>query len=230
MKILINDIMQIANGVPDAVKSPDLSDTYDDAVSFSITFDTPVTINCIGIGYTDATEVEITDGTTTVTITIDKPAPYHNGLYLIDELTFEYEYGSEFTISHNGTFIGRVGIGTYHELGTNPTKEIGFYTTTESRKTLSGGTIPGVGGYSGRRFGADVRYKIDSDVYDDIEDAYPGQIMKSFPYFILTDDEQHKLPANMLHFYANTDGPLSMLQSSTYKFLYSYKWDFYEAF
>ena len=226
MKILINDLMQMTDA-PDEIKSPSLSDAYRAEMYFTATFDDPVTINCIGIGYTDATEVTISTGDeySDQVIAITQDAPYHNGLYLIDEMTSD-----TFTISHNGNFIGRVGIGIYRTLGTNVTKEIGFYTTNESRVTLSGQVIPGAGGYNGRRFEADVRYKIDSDIYDDILAAYTSQIMKGFPYFILTDDEQHKLPATMLHFYAATDKPLSMLQSSTYRFLYSYKFQFYERF
>lgn len=226
MKILINDLMQLTDA-PDEIKSPSLSDAYRTETYFTATFDDPVTINCIGIGYTDATEMTISTGDeySDQVIAITQDAPYHNGLYLLDEMTSD-----TFTISHNGNFIGRVGIGIYRTLGTNVTKEIGFYTTNESRVTLSGQVIPGAGGYNGRRFEADVRYKIDSDIYDDILAAYTSQIMKGFPYFLLLDDEQHKLPATMLHFYASTDKPLSMLQSSTYRFLYSYKFQFYERF
>lgn len=236
MKILIYDKMQVADGAPDEIKSPALSDIYEDETSFEISFDDPELINCVGIGYTDATVVTISNGSDTRTISITKNSPYHNGLYVFDDMypggeyVTEYEYGYSFTISHNGSFIGRVGIGVWRKLGTSPTKEIGFYTTEKSRVTMSGQVIPGAGGYSGRRFEADVRYKIDADIYNDIELAYPGQIMKSFPYFIYTEDEQHKLPANMLYFYASTSKPLSLLQSSSYRFLYSYKFSFFERF
>jgi hypothetical protein len=197
------------------------------------------TIDCVGIGYTDATEITFTfedeaeSGYQAVrTISISAPAPYHNGLYLIEPI-----YGIEFyesicklTITHNGTFIGRIGLGKYRQLNTAVAKEPGFYTTTESAKTLSGQVIPGAGGYSGRSIDLDVRYKIDAEIYDDIEKAYNRTIMRSYPYFILLDDEQHKLPINMYRFYGNTREPLSKLQSSTYRFLYSYKFDFIEAF
>jgi hypothetical protein len=95
---------------------------------------------------------------------------------------------------------------------------------------LSGQTIPGKGGYSGRSIDLDVRYKIDSDTYDDIEKAYPYTISKSFPYFLCLDDEQHKISANMYYFYAATPEPLSKLQSSTYAYKYSYKFPFIERF
>jgi len=230
MKILINDKMQFASGVPAEIKSPALADRYNASVTFTATFDDAETVNCIGIGYTDATEIEIDDGITTpqiITLPVrtDITRKYNNGLYLLTEMTSD-----KYTITHNGSYIGRVGIGEYRTLGTAPSKEIGFYTTTESRETLSGQTIPGAGGYYGRRFVADIRYKFDEDVYNDLETAYQTQIQRSYPYFILLDDEQHKVPDTMLHFYASSDKPLSLLQSSSYRFLYSYKFNFEERF
>jgi len=254
MKILINDKMQFASGVPAEIKSPALADRYNASVTFTATFDDAETVNCIGIGYTDATEITIDDGlekiylltfdsqpatldgaqwilrgTTLQTITLpvrtDITRKYNNGLYLLTEMT-----SNKYTITHNGNYIGRVGIGEYRTLGTAPSKEIGFYTTTESRETLSGQVIPGAGGYYGRRFVADIRYKFDEDVYNDLETAYQTQIQRSYPYFILLDDEQHKVPDTMLHFYASSDKPLSLLQSSSYRFLYSYKFNFEERF
>ena len=226
MKILINDIMQTATGLPDEIITPALSDRYTDSVTFTATYTADQTVNCIGLGYTDATEITISDGSDTETVTISQVAPYQNGLYLLDQ-TF---VSDSFTISHNGTYIGRIGMGVYRTLGTNPTKELGFFTTSESRRSMSGQVIPGAGGYCGRSIDLDVRYKIDSDVYNDIASAYCSQIGKGYPYFLLLDDEQHKVPSNMLHFYATTDKPLSKLQSSTYEFLYSYKFQFQEAF
>jgi hypothetical protein len=230
MKILIYDQMIEASGAPVEIISPGLADIYIGALPFTITLAAYGKINCIGVGYTDATEISVSNGVDTRTVTIDKVYPYHNGLWLIQEIyPLDTEYPI-FYISHNGTFIGRIGIGIYRTLGTNPTKEIGFYDTEDNRETLSGQVIPGAGGYSGRRFEADVRYKIDSSIYNDFEKAYPGQIAKGFPYFMLLDDEQHKLPANILHFYAQDKGKGLLLQSSTYKFLYSYKFSFYEKF
>lgn len=254
MKILINDKMQFASGVPAEIKSPALADRYNASVTFTATFDDAETVNCIGIGYTDATEITIDDGPEkiypltfdaqpatldgvqwivvitilqiiTLPVRTDITRKYNNGLYLLTEMTSD-----TYTITHNGNYIGRVGIGEYRTLGTAPSKEIGFYTTTESRETLSGQVIPGAGGYYGRRFVADIRYKFDEDVYNDLETAYQTQIQRSYPYFILLDDEQHKVPDTMLHFYASSDKPLSLLQSSSYKFLYSYKFNFKERF
>ena len=253
MKILINDKMQFASGVPAEIKSPALADRYNASVTFTATFDDAEIVNCIGIGYTDATEITIDDGLEnfypltfdsqpatldgvqwivseimqiiTLPVRNDRTRKYNNGLYLLNEMK-----SNTYTITHNGSYIGRVGIGEYRTLGTAPSKEIGFYTTTESRETLSGQTIPGAGGYYGRRFVADVRYKFTEEIYNDLETAYQTQIQRSFPYFLLLDDEQHKVPDTMLHFYAASDKPLSLLQSSSYKFLYSYKFNFEERF
>lgn len=226
MRILLNDIMQFASGVPDSIKSPALADIYTADIEFDATFSTSQTIDCVGIGYTDAASLIVDNGSTTRTVTITKTAPEQNGLYILDAAIS----GTDFNISHNGTFIGRVGIGTNRRLGVNPSMEPGFYTTSENRTTLSGQIIPGAGGFAGFRFEADVRYKIDSDVYNDIILAYNTQIMRGFPYFINTNDEQHKLPPEMLYFYAATTEPLGIFQSSTYKFLYSKKFSFQEKF
>lgn len=226
MKILLYDKMIDATGAPVEITSPALSDVYEDDTSFDIEFSANQLINCIGIGYTDATTVTITDGASPQSVSITQAAPYHNGLYLLPASLNADEY----TISHNGTYIGRVGIGVYRTLGTNPTKEQGFYTTNESRITTGGQVIPGAGGFSGRRLDADVRYKIDSDVYADLLAAYNKQIAKNFPFFILNDDEQHKLPTTMLRFYGRCKDVDMLLQSQVYKFLYSYKFKFYESF
>lgn len=224
MKILINDKMQSGSGVPDEIKSPALSDIYTADTEFTVTFDSAEVVNCIGIGYTDATQITITGESIPVNVTI--PTTYQNGLYVLDT---ELE-DDEFTINHNGSYIGRVGIGEYRKLCGNPSMEKGWYTTEENRKTLAGQVIPGAGGYSGRMLGFDVRYEIDETIYDDIDDAYISQISKGFPFFLYLDDEQHKITSRMLHFYAATEKPLSMLQSSTYQFLYSYKFKFMESF
>jgi hypothetical protein len=230
MKILIYDKMIDAVGAPDEIKSPGLADIYTGVVPFTVQLAEYGVINCVGVGYTDATEVTVSNGVDTRTVNITKPAPYHNGLYLIDAIyPIDTEY-PEMIISHNGTFIGRIGIGEYRTLGTNPTKEIGFYSSEENRETLSGQVIPGAGGYGGRRFEADVRYKIDFPVYSDTEKAYTNQIAKGYPYFLNLTEELHKLPENMRYFYAQDKGSGILFQSSTYKFLYSYKFSFYEKF
>ena len=250
--------MQEGSGFDSCLTSAPLADICSDTTLTGELGSNVGVIDCVGIGYTDATEIEIefSNGIDIITrtITITKTYPYQNGLYIIepvyydqeviDTLTFDDEdalldgeiwdlnYTPNYnfiTITHNGSFLGRLGMGKYRTLGTSPTKELGFWNTIESRMSLSGQVIPGAGGVYGRRIDLDVRYKMDADIYDDIEKALP-QIMRSYPYFLKLDDEQHKVPENMLYFYASTDMPISMLQSSTYRFLYSYKFAFYERF
>lgn len=221
--------MQLAD-VDAKIKSPALSDIYvNDSYVIEVAFDTPEIVDCIGIGNTDSTEVSISDGITTQIITLpastDRTRKYQNGLYLLSEME-----SANYSITFNGSFIGRIGLGEARTLGTAPTKEPGFYTTNENRVTLSGQTIPGAGGYSGRRVDLDVRYKIDDEIYNDIELAYEGQISREFPFFLQLDDELHKLPLNMKYFYAALNEPGIVLQSSIYRFLYSYKFSFFERF
>lgn len=219
-----------ATGVPDEIISPALSDVYRDDITFSVTFDTDEYVDCIGIGYTDADTVTISDGSDSDTITLPYTAAsqrrFNNGLY---RLSTAFDSAS-YTISHDGTYIGRVGIGQHRRLGTTVSKENGFFTTTESRMTLSGQVIPGAGGYSGRRIDLTTPYKIDSSVYNDILSAYEKQISKNFPFFMMLDDEQHKLPTTFYRFYGRLKDTDILLQSSIYKFLYSFKWQFYEAY
>jgi len=257
MKILIRDLMQEIVGIPDELKSPALADrwvgTVLDHLTLPAAFDE---INCIGVGYTDATEITLTiyDAVNTFsrTVAITQQQPFQNGLYLIEPFTpdmidikvlsFDDKYASfddgkllllqditYLKIEHNGTYIGRLAMGQYRTLGTSVTKELGFYNTSQNRTTLSGQVIPGAGGYFGRSLDLDVRYKIDDAVYGDMYKAYP-YIMRDYPYFMLLDDEAHKLPADLYRFYASTDKPISKLQSSSYRYLYSYKFQFQERF
>ena len=360
MKILINDFVQ-NSGAPDKIKSPSLSDSYDNSNIIDIPFSSVREIDCIGVGNTDAVVIKISNGVDMREVLLNQRAPRHNGLYLIDKIKSIYKKEDEinfvtapenngwnssatspFTgrivavagsginriaysddngatwtavaapennswasvtcspltgrfvavarigtnrviysddggvtwiklpiiglfysitcspltgrfvavaapsaqtvlfldflqeiklkISHNGTYIGRIGLGKYRKLSTTITKEPGFYSTQENRVTESGDVVAGKGGYSGRRFEANVSYEIDRDVYNDIDNAYANQIAKGYPYFMLLDDEQHKIPESMLHFYARTNEPISLFQSSVYEFLYSYKFSFYESF
>lgn len=230
MRILIYDKMVDATGVPAAIISPALSDVYRDDITFSVTFDDAEYVDCIGIGYTDAETVTISDGSDSDIITLPYTSAnqrrFNNGLY---RLSTPFDSAS-YTISHDGSYIGRVGIGQHRRLGTSVSKENGFFTTTESRMTLSGQVIPGAGGYTGRRVDLTTPYKINVNVYNDILSAYEKQISKNFPFFMMLDDEQHKLPVSFLRFYGRLKDTDMLLQSSIYKFLYSYKWQFYEAF
>lgn len=211
MKILINDIIQYSDA-PDTLKSPALSDVNRET-SFTITLDKSYTINCIGLGNTDATQITINGNAYTIT---------ESGLYLIDSITT-----STLTVSHNGTFIGRLATGSCSTIGLSPTREIGFYSTENQRSTASGQVVPGAGGVSGRRIDVDIRYKFTRDIFEKIEDAYPSQISKGFPFFILFDKETHRFP--WLRLYASTDNN-QLYQSTVNRFLYSRRFTFTERF
>lgn len=218
MKILINDFVQDSDA-PDDLKSPSLSDYYEDLTSFDIDFGENKTCDCIGFGYTDATTVNVT----TVSgldkdITVDG-----SGLYEFPSTTDDI-----FTVSHDGSYIGRVALGLARSLGVAPTREAGFYTTAEPRVTASGQVIPGAGGYYGKRLSVDFRYKIDEDIFDDIEAAFE-YISQGYPWFMLfSTKEQERLP--WARMYASPDDPEMLLQSSVNRFLYSRQFDFFERF
>lgn len=211
MRILIDDKIQ-ASDAPDAIKSPALAD-YSTLTTVTITLAGTETIDCIGIGGTDAE---------TVTINGTDVSYIESGLYMIADTDTD-----TLTISHDGTYIGRIAAGKSRFLGAAPMREPGFYTTEVTRVTASGQVIPGAGGYSGRRIGLDFRYKIDADIFQDFQDAYATQIAKGFPFFLYFDMETHRMPWTRL--YGRTDNEL-LFQSSVNRFLYSRRFEFQEAF
>ena len=139
--------------------------------------------------------------------------------------------GTSIDVSHGGTFIGRFAAGEYSSLGVSPSREPGFYTTANPRKTLSGQVVEGAGGITGRKISVDVRYKIDRDIFEKMESAYQNQISRGFPFFILFDKEYNsgngRFPWARL--YGQIDPDL-VFQSSVNYFLYSKKYDFVECF
>ena len=214
MKILINDVIQNSDA-SDELKSPSLADVEINSIG-TITLDATYDINCIGIGYTDATEV-IINGETIVPETTEQ-----NGLYeLVTPLNT-----NTLVVSHNGTYIGRLAAGLKRTLGASPTNEPGFYTTQTPRVTASGQTVEGAGGVSGRRIDLDFRYKFTETIYTDIQTAYAGQLAKGFPLFMFFDIET-RMPYTRL--YASTDNNL-LFQGAVNRFLYSRRFSFLERF
>ena len=218
MLLLIDDKVQISDA-PAELKSPALADYYSAFTTFDIDIGSNITVNCIGIGYTDATQLTIT----TVSGLNEVITIAENGLYELPETTDDI-----FSISHDGTYVGRIALGYSRSLGIAPTREAGFYSTESNRITTAGGVIPGAGGYYGKRIAIDARYKIDSDIVNDFENAYE-YISKGYPFFMkFTTKEQVRIPFTRL--YASTDDPNILLQSSVNRFLYSKQFDFYERF
>lgn len=222
MLIIIDDKIQ-GSDAPDELKSPALADTYTDTLPVAIDLSASFTVNAIGIGYTDATQVTLSDGGTYTEVITLGTGDDLTGLYEIPTLTAQ-----NISITHNGTYIGRVALGFSRSLGAAPTREIGFYTTQSNRVTLSGQVIPGAGGYNGRRISIDTRYKIDSDIWDDIEISY-DYIARGYPWFVkFSTKELNRFPWTRL--YCSPDDSNLLLQSSVNRFLYSKAFDLYERF
>jgi len=217
MRKLINDVVQYSDA-PSALKSPALAETYL-TTSFVITLDVSYDVDCVGVGYTDATTITINGDV----IALDAIKRNRNGLYL---LSSEINTGV-LTVSHNGSYLGRFGAGKSRKLGASPSREPGLYTTAKPRVTASGQIVSGAGGITGRKQGVDFRYKIDRDIFTDFETAYESQISKGFPFFILFDKEFHRMP--WLRMYGSTDNEL-LFQSSTAYFLYSKRFEYMERF
>jgi len=216
MKILFDDLIQRSDA-PMPLKSASLADKLEDD-SLVIVLDSSYEIDCFGVGNTDATEVTINGQTITLGTNDEK-----NGLYLLDTSLNT----DTINLSHDGTFIGRFALGKSRSLGASPSREPGFYSTSSPRITASGQVIPGGGGISGRKISVDFRYKIDQEIFEDIDNAYLGQISKGLPFFILFDKENHRFP--WLRLYASADNEQTF-QSSVNRFLYSRRFDFIERF
>lgn len=221
MKILFYDRVQDSDANP-KLKSAPLADKLVDS-SFVITFDASETINCIGVGYTDATTITINGEV----ISLSETGKYKNGLYiLITEIT-----GTTLTVSHNGTFIGRLAAGKYVELGASPAQEPGFWNTSKPRTTTSGQLIEGRGGVVGRLQQVDIRYKFTREGLEQIESGYNAELGRGFPMFISFGKEYDSGNGRFLwpRLYATSDiAPI--YQSSVNKSLFSKKMKFKEAY
>jgi len=216
MRVLVDDFVQ-RSIAPDQIKTGALADKYRGS-SFDVDLGSVKKIDCFGVGYTDATTI-IVNGETYPLADKDK-----NGLYL---LTAPIEV-QIVTVQHNGTFIGRFGCGLHRFLGCAPAREPAFWSTFQNRRTGSGQWMPGAGGIAGRTINVDIRYKIDRDIFGDIETAYlSGQISKKLPWFVLFDKEFHRMP--WLRFYGVVDEDF-VLQSSVNYFLYSKRLEIEEAY
>lgn len=216
MKILLYDKAQDATSIPEKIITGALADKYVGS-SFPVVLAQSEKIDVIGLGYTDATEITITSGSNVRTI------PYTSkGLYSVQEFT-----SSSFTVTTNGTYLGRMAFGEGLSIGLSPQREPGRFTTNQNRTTASGNPIPGAGGYSGKSFGFDVRYKLGSSFFDQLDKAYDTQISKGFPVFV--DFEKSNLYPYLL-FYGKFENENMVFQSSVNSYKYSKRFQLYEAF
>lgn len=220
MKILFYDRVQDSNA-PDKLKSRALADYYDALTSLTITLDDTYDINCIGVGYTDATQITVNGDIISTPNTT--PANYKNGLYLLSsEITTD-----SLNISHNGTYLGRFAAGKYTFLCASPTREPGFATTKVPRMTVSGQMVDSAGGITYRKISLDFRYKFNESIITEIEAAYINQISGGFPLFLLFDKEDKKIHWDRLYAYIGTE---FIFQSSINQYLYSKRFDLEERY
>ena len=97
MKILVNDVVQYSDA-PYNLKSPSLAEKWI-GQTVTITLDQEYSIDCFGIGYTDATELTINSQT----IQLDADRYNRNGLYSINSIQSD-----TIAIEHNGTIIPKI--------------------------------------------------------------------------------------------------------------------------
>lgn len=215
---LIDDKVQFSDA-PDNLKSPALAEYYI-FTDLTITFDTAITLDCIGIGYSDGTNFTLTvNGSNTESLVYSE-----SGLY---QLNKEYAGVSTLRIQHDGSFVGRLGAGKARHFTIGKAREPGFYSTSQSRVTASGQVISGAGGISGRLISVDVRSAIDEDIYNDFKNAYGSQISKGYPFFLYFNKESYRIPYSRL--YGSTDNNL-VFESSLNKFRYSIRLEYTERF
>jgi hypothetical protein len=151
---------------------------------------------------------------------------YEDGLYEIPPVTAD-----AVTVElAGGTYIGRLGAGKAVSLGTSIAKEPSFNTTEENRKTLSGQVVSGRGGYNFRSVILDTRYKTGGDAMREIKAAYPGQIAKGFPFFLLFDTEIRRLPFYRLYANDKAADKFGFESGVHERYLFSRKFEFEECF
>jgi hypothetical protein len=150
---------------------------------------------------------------------------YEDGLYEIPPVI-----ASAVTIECNGSYIGRFAAGRAIALGTALPKEPSFNTTTEKRKTLSGQVVEGAGGYNFRSASLDTRYKIGGPAMREIKAAYPAQIARGFPFFLLFDAEIKRLPFYRLYAADKSADKFGFESGVHARYLFSRKFDFEECF
>ncbi|MCL2440481.1 MAG: hypothetical protein FWD14_01945 [Treponema sp.] len=214
MRIIFNDIIQFSNA-NENLKTPMLSDVFNNQITFTISLDKIREIDSIGIGNTNGTYFIING------INIDFT---ENGLYYLNTKLNT----SELIINTNATYIGRLAAGIGVKIPTSIAKEPAFCSTAEPRVTLSGQIISGIGGYNYKTISLDSRYKINEYIMNEIKYGYK-YIGLGYPFFIDLSDESYKLP--FVKLYATEANQRRMsFESGIRKYLFSRRWQFEERF
>lgn len=219
---VLSEPLSVGASVYDGILSQPLSvgaSVYDGVLSQPVSVSGADEFDCLGIGGTDATQLTINGD---IVINATGGGAFKDGLYEIGQSIT----ANQITIDHNGTYMGRIAAGKCTELCISPSREPGFFSSVDGRRTLSGQVVEAAGGYAGEVLGVDFRYKIDRDVYTEFQRAYPTQLAKGFPLFLDFNNDDW-LPRNK--FYGQTNNQL-LFQSAINGFLYSRRFEFREAF
>ena len=248
MIILFSDLIQESDAAQ-ALKTPALSDTLNLTYPLVINFPEPVEISAVGIGNTDgrffdfafigtddrgilstqAGENIITDSGFALGVT----STVETAINIIYEGAGLYPLGvnlsvKKIIITSDASFIGRLGAGRGVKICTSVAKQPGWNSTSEPRITLSGQIVPGAGGYNYRTLSLDSRYKMGPEAIREIIDGYK-EIGLGYPFFIDLTTESYKLPYSKLYATENNQREWVM-EGGIMQFLYSYRYQFREAF
>jgi hypothetical protein len=224
MNILFFDVCQDSNA-PKQLISSSLADYYSNPSEVEIVLKEPGFINCVGIGNTNSTnlDIELIDNSSasySETVTFNE-----NGLYLFNK---NYENIIEINVTFDGSYIGRMAFGKAVNLKTSIPKEPTLVSTNKPRVTLSGQVIDGLGGYNYWRVSLDTRYKIDNEKLNEIIKGFP-LLSKGLPMFVSFEDEGDRLPFKRL--YVNDTAQQEIgFESSINKSLFSRRWNLEERF
>jgi hypothetical protein len=221
MRILFNDLIQTSDA-PASFKSPSLAETTEISGPLVITLQQAANISAVGIGNTDGTSFEVVFNDTANTqfnFTFNG-----NGLYSMPDTVT----ASRITITTNATFIGRIGAGKGIKLCTAIAKQPGWNSTSEPRTTLSGQIVPGAGGYNYRTLSLDTRYKMNQEAVEELQAGYKN-IGLGYPFFIDLAKESYKLTYSRLYAIEKDQRTWS-IEGGIMRFLYSYRFNFIEAF
>ena len=214
MVLLANDIIQFSDASP-KLKSAALSDRCEAGGTLTINLDRTRFMDVIGIGHTDGTFFTVNGERVDFTA---------NGLYLLRTPLNT----NRLVIQTDASFIGRLGAGRGVRIGTQVRKETGLLTTEESRKTLSGQIIPGLGGYDYDFVSLDSRYMIDDTIMAEFRGGRRA-IARGYPFFVNLEDESYKLPFDRIYAMDRNQKTMSF-ESGVAGFLYSRRFEFEECF
>jgi len=222
MKILINDRIQFETNLTSGAENVKKPDLISISQLSSFTFNIPSSdINCIAVGNTDCTSLQLTLGTNIIVIPITQTYPK---IYYLSQ---KYTSITNVAVSLlTGSYIGRFALGEYRSVSIARNREPGIIPTESSEKTRGGQVVERSGGTSLRTIGFDLKNNIDSDIRSDVL-AQRNKYIKGFPVFIDFSDESDWV--DMGDFYGHDKNKWN-LQNGSNNDLYTKKFNFEECF